>query len=191
VYVLKPVLWLLAVAAVVAAAALLRVDRLAAPAPPALIERIREISRLEVLEVTVHRKTAYVPPPEPHATVLADVVAYARETVAPRRGKAIVFADARFFLDLRKSNIRVEGEHVDVTLPKLELESSLLPAETEIISSNLDSAQTAQLLDEAESQLRAAVASDAALRRRADEAAVRTVGGLVAALGFRDVLVHH
>jgi hypothetical protein len=188
VYVLKPVLWFVAIAAVVTAAALLRVDRLSAPATA--VERIHDIARLEVLEVTVHRKAAFSPPLEPHSTVLADVIAYARETVAPRRGRAIVFADTRFFVDLRKAVLRVDAERVEVTLPQLELESSLLPAETEIIASNLDSAQTAQMLDEAEGQLRSAVSSDAALRKRAHEAAVRSVTGLVTALGFRDVLVH-
>jgi hypothetical protein len=186
VYVLKPVLWLLAAAAVVAAAALLRVDRLAAPST---VDRIHEIARLEVLEVTVHRKATFAPGPEPHTTFLADVVAYARDTVAPRRGKAIVFADARFYVDLRKARISADGDHVSVTLPEPEVQASLLPAETEIIASNLDSAQTAQLLDEAQGELRSTVASDAALRRRAHEAAVRTVSSLVTALGFHDVLV--
>jgi hypothetical protein len=186
VYVLKPVLWLLAAVAVVAAATLLRVDRLAAPST---VDRIHEIARLEVLEVTVHRKVTFAPGPEPHTTFLADVVAYARDTVAPRRGKAIVFADARFYVDLRKARIQANGEHVSVTLPEPEVQASLLPAETEIITSNLDSAQTAQLLDEAQGELRSSVASDAALRQKARDAAVRTVSGLVAALGFQDVLV--
>jgi hypothetical protein len=77
-----------------------------------------------------------------------------------------------------------------VKLPDAEVEASLLPAETEIVSSNLDSAQTAQLLDQAEGQLRLAVAGDAGLRRRAHEAAIRSVSGLLTALGFKDILVY-
>jgi hypothetical protein len=188
--VLRPVLWGLAIAGIVAAATLLRVGRLAPPGPAVTVERIREVARLEVLEVTVHRKAAFTPAPEPHATLLADMVAYARDTVAPRRGRAVVFADARFFVDLRRSDIHVEGEHVSVKLPEAEIEASLLPAETEIIASNLDSAQTAQLLTDAQGQLKLAVASDLGLRKRAHEAAVRSVSGLLSALGFRDVLVY-
>src|SRR5262249_55062240 len=156
-----------------------------APAGPAVtVERIREVARLEVLEVTVHRKAAFTPAPEPHATLLADMVAYARDTVAPRRGRAILFADARRFVDLRRRDLRVEGEHVSVKLPETEVEAELLPAETEIITSNLDSAQTAQLLAEAQGQLRLAVASDLGLRKRAHEAAIRSVSSLLSALGF-------
>lgn len=187
---LKLVPWLFMIAAVAVAATLLRVERLAASEPPAVVDRIRDVQRLEVLEVTVHQKLTFAPDPKPEPTLLAGVLAYARETVAPRRGRAIVFAEARFFIDLRRlksDQVVVNGDEVTLTLPEPEVETSLLPAETEIIASNLDSAETAQLLDDAQRRLRGTVAADAKLRQRAREAAARTMTGLLKGFGFRRV----
>jgi hypothetical protein len=173
---LKLVPWLFAIVAVVVAATLLRVERLAAAEPPAVIDRIREVQRLEVLEVTVHKKVTFAPDPAPQPTLLGDVWQYARETVAPRRGKAIVFAQARFFVDLRRlkaDELVVNGDEVHVKLPEPEVEASVLPGETEIVVSNLDSAQTAALL----------------VKARAREAAARSVTGLLRGLGFRKVII--
>ena len=189
---LKLVPWLFMIAALAAAAMLLRVERLAADEPPAIIDRIRDVQRLEVLEVTVHEKLTFAPDPAPQPTLLAGVWAYARETVAPKRGRAIVFAQARFYVDLRRlksDEVVVNGDEVTLTLPEPEVEASLLPGETEIIASNLDSHETAQLLAEAQTKLRGAVASDAKLRQRAREAAARTMTGLLKGLGFRKVTV--
>src|SRR5438477_4546211 len=96
---LRAVPWLFAIVAVGFAAALLRVERLAASESPTVVERIREVQRLEVLEVTVYKKITFAPDAKEQATLLANVWQYARETVAPRRGKAIVSAQARFFVD--------------------------------------------------------------------------------------------
>jgi hypothetical protein len=190
--VLKLVPWLFAVAAVAVAATLLRVERLAAAEPPAVVERIREVQRLEVLEVTVHKKVEFAPDVRPQATLLADVLQYARETVAPRRGRAIVFAQARFYVDLRRlraDQVQVRGDEVTLELPEPEIETSVLPAETEVVASNLDSAQTAAMLESAEGQLRGAVLSDAALRQRARDAAARSLGALLKGLGFKRVVI--
>lgn len=191
---LRLVPWLFAVVAVAVAGALLRVERLAAAEPPAVIERIREVQRLEVLEVTVHQKVTFAPDPKPEATLLAGAWAYARETVAPRRGKALVFANARFFVDLRRlkpEQVRVRGDEVTLELPEPEVEAVVLPGETEVIASNLDSAETAALLEAAAGELRASVMRDAKLRERAREAAARTMTGLLKGLGFRKVTVCH
>ena len=189
---LKLVPWLFIIVALAGAAALLRVERLAADEPPAVIDRIREVQRLQVLEVTVHQKLTFAPDPKPQATLLAGVWAYARESVAPRRGRAIVFANARFYVDLRRletGQVVVHGDEVTLTLPEPEVEASLLPAETEVIASNLDSGETAELLAEAEGKLRGSVAGDAVLRQRARDAAARTLTALLKGFGFRKVTV--
>ena len=62
-----------------------------------------------------------------------------------------------------------------------------MPGETEVIASNLDSAQTAALLEAAQGQLKEAVEQDPSLRLRAREAAERSVAGLLKALGFKSV----
>src|SRR3954451_15692798 len=113
--VLKLVPWLFAVAAVAVAAALLRGERLAAQEPPTVVERIREVQRLEVLDVIVHKKVTFSPDVVPQPTLLGEVMQYARETVAPRRGRAIVFAQARFYVDLRRlkpEQVQVRGDEV-------------------------------------------------------------------------------
>jgi hypothetical protein len=189
--VLRLVPWLFAVTLVVGAATLLRFDRLVdAGRTPAVVERIREVARLEVLEVSVHRKVTFEPQPPAHATLMGDVWEWAREAVSPRRGRAVVFAEGRWFVDLRKlraQDVRVEGDSVTLVMPEPEVEAVVMPGETEVIASNLDSAQTAALLEAAQGQLKEAVEQDPALRLRAREAAERSVAGLLKALGFKSV----
>jgi hypothetical protein len=190
VWLLRHVPWLFAIVALAGAAALLRVERLAAAEPPTVVDRIREMRRLEVLEITTHRTVHFAPDPVPQQTLLADVLQYARETVAPRRGRAIVFAEAHFFVDLRKldeGQVRAQGDEISLVLPDPELDISLSPGETEIIASNLDSAQTASMLESAQGQLRHSLAADPLLKARARAAAERSLGALLRALGFRTV----
>jgi hypothetical protein len=188
--VLKLVPWLFAVVAVAVAAVLLRVEQVVGAEPPAVIERIREVQRLEVLEVTVHKKVTFAPDPKPQPTLLAGVWAYARDTVAPKRGTALVFANARFFVDLRKlkgEQVYVRGEEVTLELPEPEIEARVLPGETEVIVSNLGSEDTAAMLQAAEGELHASVLRDVKLRDRARESAERTLTALLKGLGFRKV----
>ncbi len=88
-------------------------------------------------------------------------------------------------LDARRVHIR--GSRVEVALPPLQAQVELRPAETEVISSNLDSAQTAQLLELARIAFEREVMADPALQAKARGSTERALTGLLLSLGFREV----
>jgi hypothetical protein len=157
------------------------------PDTPAVIARVREAARLETLDVTLYKKIDFSPDPAPADSVWGAVGSFARYAVRPPRGKAIVFAEAHLSIDLRRLDdrgLRVEGKKVQVVLPRLETKVELRPAETEIIGSNLDSAETAQLFALAKEAFAREVGADAALREKAQESARRSLRALLGTLGF-------
>src|SRR5207249_4719311 len=111
----------------------------------ALVLKIREVARLETLDVSLYKKIDFSPDPREQATAWASLVEWASYSVRPPRGRAIVFAVAHLGLDLRKldtASLRVEGRRVEVVLPRVQTQVELRPAEVEVIGSNLSSAQT-------------------------------------------------
>src|SRR5439155_1056257 len=101
------------------------------PDAPALVLKIREVARLETLEVSLYKKIDFSPDPREQATVWASLAQWASYTVRPPRGRAIVFAVAHLGLDLRKldtDSLRVTGRHVEVVLPRVQTEVELRPA---------------------------------------------------------------
>jgi hypothetical protein len=159
----------------------------ALPDPPAVATQIREIARLETLEVTLYKKVTFAPEPSPADSIWGDLAGWMRQTFAAPRGKAIVFAVARIGLDLGKldaSAIRVQDREVWVVLPPLRATVELRPGDTEVIGSNLDSADTARLLELARAAFEREVEADAALRSRARASAERQVRALLVTLGF-------
>jgi hypothetical protein len=165
-------------------------DRRPLPDPPAVLVQIREVARLETLEVTLYKKVTFAPEPTPADSLWGDVAGWLRHTFDAPRGKAIVFADARLGLDLARLDagaVRVMGRSVEVRLPPTRVEVVLRPADTEIIGSNLDSAQTAHLFELARLAFEREVQADAALRARARASAQRALRGLLLSLGFEEV----
>src|SRR5687767_12800164 len=53
------------------------------PDPPALVLQMREVARLETLDVTLYKKVSFEPDPEPSATVIGDVLTWAKFTLRP------------------------------------------------------------------------------------------------------------
>jgi hypothetical protein len=162
----------------------------ALPDERALVMRVREVARLQSLDVTLYKKVDFAPDPRPQDSIWASVSQWATYALQPPRGRAIVFAQAHLTVDLRKldaDGLRVSGRSVQVVLPKVETQVELLPAETEIIGSNLDSAQTAALFDRARTAFALQVASDAGLQERARQSAQTTLRSLFAGLGFTQV----
>jgi hypothetical protein len=160
------------------------------PDPPAVATQIREIARLETLEVTLYKKVTFAPEPSPADSVWGDVAGWMRHTFAAPRGKAIVFAIARLGLDLSRldaSSVKVQDREVWIVLPPLRAVVELKPDETEIIGSNLDSAETARLFELAKVAFEREVAADASLRAKARASAERQVRALLVTLGFRAV----
>jgi Protein of unknown function (DUF4230) len=160
------------------------------PAAPAVIVKIREVARLEALDVSVYKKISFAPDPTSAGSFWGDVAGWLRHTLASPHGKAIVFADAHLVLDLDKlgpESLRVQGSEVWLTLPPVQVRVELKPGETEIIGSNLDSAETARLFELARAAFERELAADARLRERARASAERAIRGLLLGLGFREV----
>jgi hypothetical protein len=162
----------------------------APPDPPAVALRIREVARLETLDVALYKKVAFAPEPTEAGSLWGDVAGWLRHTFDAPRGKAIVFADAHLGLDLSRldaSSVRVRGREVWVVLPPVQATVELRPGETEVIGSNLDSAETARLLELARAAFEREVAMDRALQERARASAERQIRALLSTLGFAEV----
>jgi len=160
------------------------------PDAPALVLKIREVARLETLDVSLYKKIDFSPDPREQATVWASLAQWASYTVRPPRGRAIVFAVAHLGLDLRKldaDSLRVTGRRVEVVLPRVQTQVELRPAEVEIIGSNLNSEQTAQLFERARNAFEAEVVADKLLQERARESARQSLRSLCVGLGFSEV----
>ncbi|WNG40049.1 DUF4230 domain-containing protein [Archangium minus] len=164
----------------------------ALPDTPALVTRIHEVARLETLEVSLYKKVEFSPEPQATNSLWKDVINWAAYSIHTPRGRAIVFADVHLGYDfsrLQGSSLRVQGTRVDVALPPLEVKVELKPGETEIIGSNLDSAQTTLLLEKAREAFEREVKGDARLKERARRSAENTLRVLFLSLGFREVNV--
>ena len=162
----------------------------ALPDPPSVATQIREVARLETLEVTLYKKVTFAPDPVAADSLWGDVAGWLRHTFRTPRGRAIVFATARLGLDLSKldaSAIRVQEREVYVVLPPLRAVVELRPGDTEIIGSNLDSAETAGLFELAKTAFEREVHADRGLRERARASAERQVRALLVTLGFAAV----
>ncbi|HVO20500.1 MAG TPA: DUF4230 domain-containing protein [Anaeromyxobacter sp.] len=160
------------------------------PDPPSVVTRVREVAQLETLHVSLYKKVTFSPEPTPADSFWGDVVGWLRQTFREPRGKAIVFADAHLGLDLSKlgpDSLWAEGRTAYVALPPVRVEVVLKPGETEIIGSNLDSAETARLFELARTAFEREVAADAALRERARASAERAIRGLLLSVGFDEV----
>jgi hypothetical protein len=160
------------------------------PPAPLVVERMREVARLETLDLQVYKKIAYEPEPTPTGALWKDVLAWAKSSLFPSRGRAIVFGTVHLGLDLSKLDarrLRIQGSRIEVALPPMQAQVELRPGETEIISSNLDSGQTAQLLELARTAFEREVMADPALQAKARGSAERALTGLLLSLGFREV----
>jgi hypothetical protein len=160
------------------------------PDPPAVALRVREVARLEALEVALYKKVTFAPEPVEAGSFWGDVAGWLRHSFRTPRGKAIVFATAHIGLDLGQldaSRIRVVERAVELRLPPLQVSVELRPGDTEVIGSNLGSAETAQLLELARLAFQRQVEADAALRARARASAERSIRGLLLSLGFDEV----
>jgi hypothetical protein len=179
-------------AGAVGAFLLLRPKPPALPDTPALVTRVREVARLETLDVSLYKKVEFSPEPQATNSLWKDVINWAAYSIHTPRGRAIVFADVHLGYDFGRldgSSLRVQGTRVDVALPPLEVKVELKPGETEVIGSNLDSAQTTLLLEKAREAFEREVKGDARLKERARRSAENTLRVLFLSAGFREVNV--
>src|SRR5262249_56471992 len=136
------------------------------------------------------KKAACEPEPTPSGALWKAVLAWAKASLFPSRGRAIVFGTVHLGVDLSKLDarrVRIQGSRIEVALPPMQAQVELRPGETEVISSNLDSAQTAQLVELARTAFQREVMADPALQAKARGSAERALTGLLLSLGFREV----
>lgn len=160
------------------------------PDAPAVVEKVRQVARLEALQVSLYRKIAFAPEPVEAGSVWGDLAGWLRHAVARPQGKAIVFAEARLGLDVGKlqpGDVVVEGRRARIALPPVEVVVELKPGETEVIGSNLDSAETARLLELAKAAFHREVLADPRLQGRARLAAEQALSALLLRVGLEEV----
>jgi len=127
--------------------------------------------------------------PPPSDSTVRNVLNFV--TFRAQEGKAIVFGIAHLSLDLRKlsaDHLSVRGRRVEVILPRVETRVELLPAQTEILGSNLDSKQTAALFESAKNAFESDVKGDKELVERARESARQSLRALFVGLGYQEVV---
>jgi Protein of unknown function (DUF4230) len=160
------------------------------PDPHALVLKVRQVARLQSLDVSLYKKVAFAPDPKETGSVWGDLMQWASYSIRPPRGRAIVFAEAHLAVDLAKldaSSLRVTGRRVEVVLPPVQIQVELKPAETEIIGSNLDSRETAQLFELARTAFEREVAADERIKAQARSSAEQSLRSLFFGLGFTEV----
>ncbi len=160
------------------------------PDSPTVVLRIREVARLETLDLSVYKKIDFSPGPTSAGSFWGDVAGWLRHTLVTPRGRAIVFADAHLGLDLERlgpDKLRVSGREAWLVLPPIGVRVELKPGETEVIGSNLGTVETAQLFELARSAFERELGADMRLRDQARGAAERAIRGLLLDLGFRDI----
>ena len=170
----------------------LRSSAAALPDPPALVLQMREVTRLETLEVSLYKKVNFSPEPKAEDALWKDVINWAAYSLRTPRGRAIVFADVHLGYDFQRidtSSLRVTGTKVDMVLPPLEVKVELKPGETEVIDSNLNSQETAHLLERARTAFEREVRADPHLKDRARQSAERSLRALFLSLGFTEVRI--
>jgi hypothetical protein len=173
-------------AGAVLASRLVAPSRPAPPDPPAVVEKIRQVARLEALQVSLYKKVAFTPDPTPADSVWGDLAGWLRHTLATPRGRAIVFAEARVGVDVSRlgpGDVELRGRDCYVVLPPTEVVVELRPGETEVIGSNLDSAETARLLELARQAFQREVEADARLQARARLAVEQALAALLLRVG--------
>lgn len=160
------------------------------PDVPAVVEQVRQVARLEALQVSLYKKVTFAPEPTEAGSVWGDLAGWLRHVVARPQGKAIVFAVARVGLDvgqLKEGDVTVRGREAAIVLPPLEVVVELKPGETEVIGSNLDSAETARLLELAKAAFQREVSADRHLQARARAAAEQALSSLLLRVGLEKV----
>ena len=163
------------------------------PDGPTLVEKIREVARLEALEVSTYKKLGYEVPPPESDSMIGSLATWARYSTNPPAGRAIVFADVHIGLDLSKIDetaiqIEPDAERITLVLPPLVTRVELKPGETEVIASNLNTAGTAELFDRAKWAIEADVRKDEMLKGRARDSAQRALATFLQSVGFREVV---
>lgn len=162
----------------------------ALPDGPALIERIREVARLEALDVELRKQVSWAPDPVASGSLVVDVLHWAKDLVRPVEGTMWVAGTAHVGVDLARldvARIHVVDRVAWIDLPPLVTDVALDPAGTHALRGNLDQEGTARLLAKARLHLVFEVERDVAVQAKARVAVEKALRGLLLPLGFAAV----
>lgn len=160
----------------------------AEPDPHTVVERIRDVARLETLQALVYRKVVFEETPRKADSTWDDLANWVKTQVRPVRGKAIVFGTAHVQLDVPAMQTRMDGHTVFIVLPGVKSHVELHPEETEVmLNENLAPEDLGQLMNVAKLQMQRDVDHDVKLRARALEGARNALRSMLAEAGLTDV----
>ena len=167
-------------------------SRQRSPDYPAILTQVRETMKLETLDITLYKRVDFRPERMTQDTALKEVYATMGQWLRPSRGRAIVFAKAHLSYDLsllNEKSFRVLDRRVELALPPPQVRIEILPAELEVIDSNLDMLETGQLLEHVRNAMLVQLRNDLGLRKRARLSAEKALKALLYPLGFQEVVV--
>jgi hypothetical protein len=160
------------------------------PPAPLYIDSLRELAKLEAFEVEMHQLVTFEPDIPVTDTLGQSVVAWMKDLVAHEKGTAMVFATARYAVDLRRfdaSSLVIQDRTVFVRLPPIQVDISLKPEETLVLRSSLSMGGETAMLAKASHSFAAQARSNSELNRRARLAAERAIRDLCLRLGYAAV----
>jgi hypothetical protein len=159
----------------------------AASPSPIYIDALRDAAKLEGLEVEMHQLVTFEPDPPVPQTFGQTLAAWAKDIVDHEKGQALVFATARYMVDLGRlddSSVEVRDRTVFVRLPPVAVTIDLKPEETVVLRSNLSPGGETALLASAKLKLESEARSNARLTARAQVSAERAIRDLILRLGY-------
>ena len=125
--------------------------------------------------------------PRPRPVEVPSVIGTTTTELAPGRAWFKVGGKEYSLEPTQDGDVVVQGRTARIALPPLEVVVELRPGETEVIGSNLDSAETAHLLELAKQAFQREVTGDRALQARARLAAEQALSALLLRVGLERV----
>lgn len=161
------------------------------PEPGALVERVKEVARLQTLEVHLSTTVEHVPDPKIAPTFAGQVVSWVAYNLRAKKGRALVSGVARLSLDLSQldaSAFHFTKDRVTLVVPPVRTSVDIDLERTQIVASNLNSAETAELFEKGRRSLVMQVERNEVLQQRARASAQNALRTLLTGLGFREVV---
>lgn len=161
------------------------------PEPGALVEQVKEIARLQTLEVRLTTAVEHVPDPKLASTFTGQLLSWVTYNLRPKKGRALVSGVARLSFDfsqLDASAFRFDKKRVTLMLPPMRTTVDVDLERTQIIASNLNSARTSELFEKGRRSLQMQVEQNQTLQNQARQSARNALQALLTGAGFDEVV---
>lgn len=161
------------------------------PEPGAIVERVKAVARLQTLEVHMSTTVTHEPDPKLAPTFTGQVLSWVAYHLRPKKGRALVSGVARLSLDLSQLDARAfrfQKDRVTLVLPEVQTSVELDLGRSEIIASNLDSAETAELFEKGRRLLAMQAENNESLQQQARTSAESALRSFLTQAGFREVV---